>query len=510
MKRSFILLGALTSKPYAFTARSWELKSIETIDLFDSLGSNLRIDIRGSSIMRILPQNNDIINEEWISDKARYSYDGLKRERFINPMLKKKNVFIQTSWKEAFEHVANNFNKFDNLIINTGNFNDIEHFISLNKFVSNLSENFSLSINSYQKINGDLQEYYTINSNLLSISSPKVYIFIGTNLRLENPVLNIRFRKLSFDKNALIGYIGCYSDYNLNLIHLGNNLNVLNRIVKGRHPFCSIILNFLKKNSKNQKIQNIFKNKIEVLFGKEIIHTQQHTNFIELIKELNSLPLEFSFNSLELYSGLINMKELGFYNNNKINLAKKNLFYLLNTETVKNKKKNDFVIFQGHHNKKSRLKFDVIFPSSVWIEKSSLYLNCFGMLQRTQFVNLPPMNVRDDWKITTIFWTLFLSNKNEKYNNFGNFQTNNFLQLILEDIEKLFPDFLKNNTNNINRSLNWTKSSGFNKTGKISLMPIKSLIFNYYKITSVERASKIMNKCTESFIQKKTNFLNKN
>ena len=120
------LIGALTSKPYAFTARSWELKSVETIDLFDSLCSNIKIDIRGSEVLRVLPINNDFINEEWISDKTRFSYDALKRWRFTLSLLKKDGIYKEVSWKESAEFLENKLekNKYDDIIFSTGNYID--------------------------------------------------------------------------------------------------------------------------------------------------------------------------------------------------------------------------------------------------------------------------------------------------------------------------------------------------------------------------------------------------
>ena len=156
------LIGALTSKPYAFTARSWELKSVETIDLFDSLGSNIRVDIRGSEIMRILPVNNEFINEEWISDKTRFAYDGLKRKRFITPMIKKNNLFVQLSWKEAFSFIENKWNTehFNNLVINTGNFIDLETTTILKEFSSKFD---NVIVNHEKNQNNDLQNNYLLD-----------------------------------------------------------------------------------------------------------------------------------------------------------------------------------------------------------------------------------------------------------------------------------------------------------------------------------------------------------
>ncbi len=506
MKINIIRLGALTSKPYAFKARSWELRNTESIDLFDSLCSNVRIDVRGSEIMRILPINNDLINEEWISDKARYAYDGLNRERFINPMIKNDKLFVKSSWKNAFDFIKKNtFNPtFKNFIIETGNFVDLESLISVNEFSKRIINTIRPSINYNIKNQADFQEYYLLNEDIFNIVGPKVFILIGINLRLENPILNIKLKKLSNNKNVIIAYIGSNYENNLNLIHLGNNLSVIKEIISGKHNFCALISNFLKKDLNNNKIKNIFKNKISIIFGNEIIQTGNHLELIENIKQIPLLNNKIDFNVIENYSGKINTLELGLFNFNAINFQEKSIFYLLNTECLPNFKIGDFVIFQGHHNTRIRDKIDVILPTVLWTEKSALYLNCFGFIQKTQFVTLPPVNCRNDWKITLLMLhTLFNLNLNKTTTS------SNILLIIHKKLNQISPNLL----NLIGKfKFNWEKNVVYkNSLKKIitySNMPFKSFISNYYKITSIEKASKIMNNCSKYFVEKKTNFFN--
>jgi hypothetical protein len=138
---------------------------------------------------------------------------------------------------------------------------------------------------------------------------------------------------------------------------------VLKKIVKGNHPFSTVISNFVKKSLKNQKIPSLFKNHVSILFGNEIIQTQNHISLIKALKNIKNPFLNFDYNVLELFAGKINMLETGFYNSNKLNNQENTIFYLLNTEILKNHKKGDFVIFQGDHNKNLRSYFDVILPT---------------------------------------------------------------------------------------------------------------------------------------------------
>ncbi len=504
MRNYNIYFGALTSKPYAFKARSWELKSIETIDLFDSLGSNIRIDIRGSEIMRILPINNNIINEEWISDKARFAYDSLKRQRFINPMINKHGIFIQSSWKDTFNFIYKTLNSsnFHNFVINTGNLIDLEHIVSLNNLTKQLNKKINLSINSKDFINADLQEYYLLNNDIFKYNGHKVLLLIGINIRLENPILNIKFKRLSNLNNILIGYVGSKYNNNVNFIHLGNNISVLDKIFSGRHSFCNLALNFIKFNAKDSKIMNFFKSKFILIFGNESNQIKKFTNIFETISQSSQIFKFFNFNVLQNYTGQINIRELGFYNNLQISLHKKSIFYLLNSEILQGFKKDDFVIFQGHHSLRLRKKINVILPTITWVEKSSLYINCLGIIQKTQNVIKPPINCRDDFKITLMLLNYIININKKIYADF--LHDPDFIHFQLNNLSPNIMNFV--NSYKINNLQNLFFRNSVKKFVKISLMPFKSFIYNYYKILNIEKISKIMIKCSNSFENKKVNF----
>ena len=255
--RQLTLVGALTSKPYAFTARSWELKNIETIDLFDSMCSNIKVNVKGNEVLRVLPLNNNVLNEEWISDKSRFAYDGLNRKRFINPMIKQNGLFVKSDWKNVFSFLEKNvkISKYKNIIVHTGNTTDAETLTALD--ILSL-KNKNVIVNPID-FNADLQSNYSINNGILTTLGPKIYILVGTNMRLENPTLNIKLRKLSKQKSVLIAYIGPKNEHTIDMIHLGTNLNVLKKVLTGKHAFCRDIQTFLKRNNKNVKIFNEFK-----------------------------------------------------------------------------------------------------------------------------------------------------------------------------------------------------------------------------------------------------------
>lgn len=496
--KKLILIGALTAKPYAFKARPWELKSVETIDLFESLNSNIRVDIRGSDVMRILPLNNEFLNEEWISDKTRHAYDGLKRRRFINPMIKKNNFFITASWKEVIFEIKNTLKNrsFNNYILNTGNFNDLENISSIENFKNNFSK---VTMNSNELINVDFSSNYLLNSNLLKPVGSKAFLLIGTNLRLDNPVLNIRFKKLAQNESILLGYVGPKYNYNLNIIHIGNTLDILKKIFEAKHYFATLALMFSKKTIKTGKLKQKLRNPLSLLFGSDFEHQFEKDTIISFFKDAHFLTLPITINVLKKYNGIINAAELGLYNTKKVYHKENNFVYLCGSENYV-KKSNDFIIFQGHHNEKIKTDFDIILPSSTWLEKQGLFMNCFGVIQKAKPVILPPVNVRIDWRITEMLNYVLHSN-NSFYSN---------VEKVHDRINQLSPNltnYLNVYKNNYQLDINIEIKKTTTKKIRFSKMPFKTLVSNYYQTSAVEKASKIMQNCAIELNDKKNNFL---
>lgn len=491
------LIGALTSKPYAFTARSWELKNVESIDLFDSSCSNIKIDIRGSEIMRILPINNEYVNEEWISDKTRFAYDSLKRWRFTTPLIKKGNTFIQTSWKEAFTEISAKIksNEYKNIILNTGNFTDLETLTVLKQWTNNYD---NIIVNHKNYISCDL-ENYSLNLNTVNnVKENSVLILAGINLRFENPILNIKIRKLSLQNNVLIGYIGSKYNNNLNSYHLGNNCSALTLLLKGKHDFIRLVNNFYKKATQLK----FFYKKVQFLLGGEFLKRKNSNAFLSLLHSYqNNKAFSFNFNYLLPYSGQINVTELNLKTDNGylIDKQKKNIHYLIGSEDFEKINKDDFVIFQGHHNDLHRIAFDVILPSYNWTEKSALYINNQRVIQKTNIVCTPPIQSRLDWKIIRMISILI--DKDVEFNSIGE---------IHKKLENFSPNLLSSiNKYELNNSFEYNFSNK-NNTKKIVLLdknPFKSFIPNFYKLTSVERSSKIMSQCSETLTVQNNNFL---
>jgi NADH dehydrogenase (ubiquinone) Fe-S protein 1 len=230
-------VGALTSKPYAFTTRPWELKKTESIDVLDAIGSSIRIDTRGSEVMRILPRLNDEVNEEWISDKTRFSYDGLKRQRLTTPLIKKGSEFVPATWPEALEIIANSMN--GNMAAVAGQLSDAESMVALKDLFKQLgSDNLVLdSVTELPTGYAENRSNYILNTTLEGIEESDCLLMIGTNPKIEAPILNTRIRKAFLNNGMEIGVVGEHLDLNYEYTHVGTTSKDLDDILSGKNAF---------------------------------------------------------------------------------------------------------------------------------------------------------------------------------------------------------------------------------------------------------------------------------
>ena len=207
-------VGALTSKPYAFTSRPWELRLTESVDVMDSVGSNIRVDTRGTEIMRIIPRLNEEINEEWISDKTRFSYDGLKRQRLTKPMVRdEKGNLVAVEWLEAFDYIKKNVNEASmesNEVAGiVGGLVDVETIFTLKKFISQYDSSTVVSeFGGGKDLQQDFLTNHTFNSSIQGIEESDLILLVGTNPRKEAAIINARIRKRSLQGNFKVAYVG--------------------------------------------------------------------------------------------------------------------------------------------------------------------------------------------------------------------------------------------------------------------------------------------------------------
>lgn len=400
-------VGALTSKPYAFAARSWELKSIETIDILDSIGSNIRIDIRGSEIMRILPRLNESINEDWITDKTRFFYDGLKVQKLQTPFIKLKNNFIMCSWSSVFLWLSLKLLKNNSLELNgiISNLSDSETIITLKDFLT-LKGSSNFYIQDYNYINFDFRQNFLLNISLLEIEKLDFAILIGLNPRLELPLLNLRFRKSVKYNKSLIVSLGFSYPLTYNSLNIGSNILNLIQILEGTSFLCKV---FLKSKNRILVFGNVLSLRLDV------------NNLMELFKTtFLKIKLNKYLNFVNNFQSSINCLELGFLNpiNHYIKKNKKRkLFFLCgldNSIFIKKNKENNIYIYIGSTGNDISDICDIILPACNIVEKQGHFINIEGRVQKTKFIKLPLGLSRTDWKIFISFLCFSLVKSNLK------------------------------------------------------------------------------------------------
>ena len=457
-------VGALTSKPYAFKARSWELKKKEGIDVLDSIGSNINVNIFNNEIVRILPKTNFNVNKEWISNKTRYFFDSLKYQRLKYPLYRDdENVFHKISWFEALNIINKKMITTDSSNIKgiVGDLTDLESLFLLKKNfnklgISNICYERFFNNKSIQ-INSDLTSNFLFTNSLKSIEDFDLCLIIGSDIRAEGSILNIHLINRLKRGNFKIAYIGNKIDFTYPIQHLGLNLNVLKNIILGKHSFC--------KNLKKSK-------KPLIIVGENILNQKNGFSFISKLNSL--LTLRNNINFFNSQTSLINFFEINFLNiQSFFNIPK--LYYLFNTNLQNNLKLSDkdFIIYQGHHFTKDAQKSNLIIPGLTFLEKNGLYINLEGLIQKNEQILNLNTEQRKDSSIFRNIYKFILSKNQSKKTTF----------LTISDI---LPYLLRNKIKIVNNfDLN-------KKHLKININFLDSLIKNNYYTNILEQYSKFL------------------
>lgn len=491
-------VGALTSKPFAFAARSWELRSVESIDIFDSLGSSVRLDFRGSEIIRILPKTNESINEQWISNKVRFAYDGFKHQRITMPLVRKNkwritNIsaeysFANVSWERIMRLTSVVLLYYlvvygcPSINFNIGKLVDLNSVCSLSRVIQLLGLQYIIDqtaqLNSH---NIDFRENYVLNRPIVHFERSGTYIFLGLNLQVDAPLLGTRLLKKIRTKNKkkLISFFGSF----LKNLYFGKQLGVhtgnLVRIVEGRHSFCRVLFNSRDicwiTNNYNANtsffLLNMFPHAINRAHSVSILHD----NCIQV----GLLDLGLTCTNTELY------KNLGTKNN-------KNTFYYSVGNECLNIPINSYVVYQGHHsisNSMETSSLNIILPSSTFIEKTRFYVNAEGRLLSTRKATTPPGFAKEDLDIINVLGSLFKLNT-----------TRDLSHMILK---LLTPHLFKNLKWRLSYiySLIWYKYYVLYMTNIniLGILGIYNYIYayaidNYYSTNAITNASKILSR----------------
>ncbi|QKX01907.1 NADH-quinone oxidoreductase subunit G [Wolbachia endosymbiont of Cruorifilaria tuberocauda] len=481
-------VGALTSKPYLFKARSWELSQCETIDVLDAVGSAIRIDYRGLEIMRVLPRLSEEINEEWISDKTRFAYDGLKVQRLDQPYIKKDGKLVSADWNEALTLAAKKLKntKPNRIAALAGDLSDCESMLLLKEVMHKLgSINLDCRQDGAQLISST-RGSYVFNTTIEGIESADLCLLINTNPKVEAPIINARIRKRYLQGDFPIASIGPNVKYLYHVENLGNNPNILYEIAKGNHKFCKLL------NSAQNPM---------LIIGQDALIRSDSESILALT---TSIAEKFNvvrdnwngFNILHKAAARVGGLDVGFIPKKggkdikqilkQAESGEIEVVYLLGADEIDiSKLRNTFVIYQGHHGDRGANIADIILPGAAYTEKCATYVNTEGRVQSTNLAIFPPGEAKEDWLIIKSL---------SQYLDFS--LPYNSLSDVREKLDTIGPQF-RNTDQVIKNKLVSINCDKISLSGK----PFTLKECNFYMTDPISRASKTMANCTKAFYE---------
>ena len=474
-------VGALTSKPYVFEARPWELKKTETIDVMDAVGSNIRVDTYGWEVKRILPRINENINEEWISDKTRYACDGILNQRLDTPYLKSDNEFKKISWDLAYKKVVEKIKETsaEKIAGLTGDLTNMETMFIVKEFFQKTikSQNLDSRSDNYY-VNSNDRRNYIFNSSLNGIEESDLIILVGANPRYESTILNARIRKSFLNNKTDIYSFGDIGDLTYPYKILDNKTDTIKDV-------------FENKNELSEKIKN--SKKPIIILGQSALRLKSGKFIFEEFKRflisVNKINKDWnSLNILSNHASTVGSYDLNILSSkdgknitlNKIKNNNFDILFLFGQDSLSLKKKNEFIIYVGSHGDKGAEMADVILPGTTYTEQDGYYINLEGKIQKAYKASYPPGDAKEDWEII------------------------NELSELLKR-KKIY----KNKEELIDRMMNYLKlDQKINNKDKIitEFFSEKIVIdhFDYYYSNVIARASKTMSECRNEKLKVKS------
>ncbi|HUJ47697.1 MAG TPA: molybdopterin-dependent oxidoreductase, partial [Rhizomicrobium sp.] len=473
-------VGALTSKPYAFAARPWELGKTQSIDVMDGIGSAIRVDTRGREVMRILPRINEFVNEEWISDKTRHIVDGLRTQRLDRPYIRENGKLRAASWTEAFGVIAAKVSRSDGKRIGAiaGDLAGVEEMFALKDLLSKYGS-VNLAVqggDAFDTAAG--RASYIFNPTIPGVDQADALLIVGANPRKEAAVLNARIRKRWRSGQLKIGLIGDRVDLTYHYDYLGAGPDSLTELASGKGAFADVL-----RNAKHPI----------VLVGAGATSRHDGTAVLALAAKL-AIDLGAvkdgwnGFAVLQDTASRVGALDIGFAPGAGLTAAQMATFgtldvlFLLGADEIK-VPDGTFAIYIGTHGDAGAHRADVILPGAAYTEKSAIYVNTEGRVQITGRAAFPPGEAREDWAIVRALSDVL--GKKLPYDS---------LPAVRQAVFKAVPHLMRVDQIEAGKADDVKALAG--KGGSLDKAPFKNAVEDFYLTNPIARASAVMAECS--------------
>jgi NADH-quinone oxidoreductase subunit G len=483
-------VGALTSKPYAFVARPWELRKTDSIDVLDAVGSNIRVDTRGREVMRVLPRLHEDVNEEWINDKTRHACDGLGRQRLDRPYLRNGAGRLEAvSWQVAFKAIAERLKGVagSKVAAIAGDLCDAESMLALKDLMAGLGSPNLDCRQDGAKIDAATRGAYLFNTTIAGIERADACLIVGANPRREAAMVNARLRKRSLHGGFKVGLIGQQADLTYPYAYLGAGAETLGEIAAGKGAFAEVL-----EQAKRPMI----------ILGMGALARPDGAAVLaaaRAVAERYGLAKDAwnGFNLLHTAAARVGGLDLGFLPGEGgrdlegilagCEDGSIEVLYLLGADELPMGRlgeagKGPFVIYQGHHGDAGAHRADVILPGAAYTEKNATYVNTEGRVQLARLAAFPPGEAREDWTILRALSETV--GKKLPYDNLGQ------LRQRLIEANRVFAAV---------DQIEPAAWGAFGKEGTLDKAPFVSPVKTFYMTDPISRASLTMAQCAEAF-----------
>ena len=477
-------VGALTSKPYAFVARPWELKKTDSIDVLDAVGAAIRVDSRGPEVLRVLPRLNEDVNEEWLADKSRFAVDGLKRRRLDSCWVKRDGRLVKAGWDEAFAAIKARLAGVpgDRIGAVAGNLACAESMVALKDLMAGLGSPNLDCRQDGAAADASRREFHTFNTSIAGIEDADALLIIGSNPRREAPLINARIRKRSLAGNFPIAAIGAPADLTYAVDLLGDGPGAMAAIADGSHAFADVL------KAAKAPMLILGQGALARPDGEAVLAAAWR-----LAEATGMLRADWhGFNVLHTASARMAALDLGFLPGAGGKALPDMLgggvdvLWLLGADEFDTARigADTFVIYQGHHGDAGAARADVILPGAAYTEKSGTWVNTEGRVQRGALAIFPPGDAREDWKILRAFSAVL-----------GHPLPYDTLSAVRARLVQANPLFGR--TDDLPR-FGCTDTAG-PAGGTPDAAPFLPFIANYYETDPISRASPTMAACTAAY-----------